>query len=743
MNLLSSLMPAQNQMRSPLSDEELQRLAAMLQEKGEGLAAINPKEAQMLKDAGGSGKALPGTMGLGVGGGPIRSYETTPGSDDDNGDDDNGGYTPSASDYSQGTTSSNPTGGTFSTSGGNNNNNNNRNNDDNRPPPPPPKPTYGPDDDGGMHFTKAELDAANKRIRLKKAGEDLAAEAKTFTSDQTFDRWYAANKSKYEGVSEEEIKKLFENEMQAVRYEGVAQSAQLKERIVDKFNRRFFTASNEFERKADGTIEEKIPTTFTEADAVLLKEFPDDYGRLSLQQRRALFDAAVNDFTRQNRFTLTAEELERFQRAAPTVDAVDDMQAPQITETPQADTVTVGEIDPAGRTEIVFTPDVERDYIDKIRKNENELVDILKRRVAGEAPSPAELQLNQQTEKNVRLLMGSIAGAQADPGKRRQLSQIFADVQQVAVGQAAELRSQEQIAAENRLVQLYQQQGTQEVSIALAKLSAEKEKAFLQGNLDQAREIAIMESNMTRVATQASLDRDVRLANLETKKNLLIKNGDYALATRMQNLQKEIVISTTNAEIALKSRSMDDALAMAQFMADQGLEGLEVQINLAEMDADLKKELAKLGFDTQEKIAALDRNARMVIAEMNSALARAQNNQSERNALIGAVSVVVSKIVMSDRRAKKKIKPAKTKAQEFLDSLKAYSYEYKDPNQPGAKQGEMLGIMAQDLEKTSLGKQMVLDTPTGKMVDMGQGLAALLASQAYLNDQVKNLAARI
>ena len=341
------------------------------------------------------------------------------------------------------------------------------------------------------------------------------------------------------------------------------------------------------------------------------------------------------------------------------------------------------------------------------------------------------------------MLMGSIAGAQADPGKRRQLSQIFADVQQVAVGQAAELRSQEQIAAENRLVQLYQQQGTQEVSIALAKLAAEKEKAFLQGNLDQAREIAIMESNMTRVATQASLDRDVRLANLETKKNLLIKNGDYALATRMQNLQKEIVISTTNAEIALKSRSMDDALAMAQFMADQGLEGMEVQIELAEMDARLKEELAKLGYDTQEKIAALDRNQRMVLAEMNAAMQRSANNQNAQNAIIGAVATVAGAWLTSDRRAKKKIKPAKTKAQEFLDSLKAYSYEYKDPDQPGAKHGEMLGIMAQDLEKTSLGKQMVLDTPTGKMVDMGQGLAALLASQAYLNDQVKNLAARI
>jgi hypothetical protein len=227
---ISSFLPDQNQMRTPLSDEELRRLAAMLQDKGEGLAAINPQEAQMLKDAGGTGKPLPGTMGLGVGGGPIRSYETTPGSDDDNGDDDNGGYTPSASDYSQGTTSSNTTGGTFSTLNNNNNNDNDNDNDNdnNRPPPPPPKPTYGPDDDGGMHFTKAELDAANSRIRLKKAGENLKTEAKDFTSDQTFERWYAKNKASYEGVAEDDLRKLFDDEMLEVSYEGIAQSAQLK-----------------------------------------------------------------------------------------------------------------------------------------------------------------------------------------------------------------------------------------------------------------------------------------------------------------------------------------------------------------------------------------------------------------------------------------------------------------------------------------------------------------------------------
>jgi hypothetical protein len=278
-----------------------------------------------------------------------------------------------------------------------------------------------------------------------------------------------------------------------------------------------------------------VATDFADADKILSAE-DFDYARLSEAQRRALYDDAMDTFTRENRFTLTTEDVDVFKRDAPQMDDVDDAEITEITETPQADGVTVGDVADAGRTEIIFTPEIERDYIDKVRANENELVDILKRRVAGEAPSPAEQQFNRQTEKNVSLLLGQTAGGSADPGRRRQLQQLFADVQQVATGQAAELRSQEQIAAEGRLVQLYQQQGTQEVSMALAKLAAEKEKAFTQGNLDQAREIAIMETNLSRVATQASLDRDVNLSNLEAKKQILIQNGQMALATRLANL---------------------------------------------------------------------------------------------------------------------------------------------------------------------------------------------------------------
>jgi hypothetical protein len=336
------------------------------------------------------------------------------------------------------------------------------------------------------------------------------------------------------------------------------------------------------------------------------------------------------------------------------------------------------------------------------------------------------------------MLLGASSGAQADPARLRQIQNLWRDIQQIATGQAAGLRSEEQIAAEGRLLQLYQQQGTREASLALAKLGAEKEKAFVQGNLDQARNLATMEANITRVAAQASAD----LVELEAKKQILIQNGQMSLATRLANLQKSIIISQTNVEVALKSRALDEALALAAFQGEMALEGIEVTIELAEMDAQLRTELTKLGIDSQEKLAALDRNLQILLKEMDRAIAAAGNDSDQVNAILGGVAVVLSRLASSDRRAKKNIKPAKTKVQDFLDSLKAYSYEYKKPDSFGARHGEMLGVMAQDLEKTTLGKQFVRDTPAGKLVDMGQGLAAILASQSYLNDRMKRLEAR-
>ena len=99
--------------------------------------------------------------------------------------------------------------------------------------------------------------------------------------------------------------------------------------------------------------------------------------------------------------------------------------------------------------------------------------------------------------------------------------------------------------------------------------------------------------------------------------------------------------------------------------------------------------------------------------------------------------------MFSDRKVKKNIRAAKssdlmgTKAIDgFLNDLYAYQYNYKDP---AHGEGKQVGVMAQDLEKSQLGKQMVENTPQGKMVDYGHGLAAILASQANIHSRLKEL----
>lgn len=76
---------------------------------------------------------------------------------------------------------------------------------------------------------------------------------------------------------------------------------------------------------------------------------------------------------------------------------------------------------------------------------------------------------------------------------------------------------------------------------------------------------------------------------------------------------------------------------------------------------------------------------------------------------------------MSDKRQKEKITELNDDViNDFIDKLQAYTYDYKNPNLPGAGQGRQLGVMAQDLEKHPIGKSAVKEVNGIKMVDYGK-----------------------
>lgn len=90
----------------------------------------------------------------------------------------------------------------------------------------------------------------------------------------------------------------------------------------------------------------------------------------------------------------------------------------------------------------------------------------------------------------------------------------------------------------------------------------------------------------------------------------------------------------------------------------------------------------------------------------------------------------------SDKNNKKNIKDGSKEIESFLDALSSYQYDYKEGKGP---KGKKVSVMAQDLEKTPVGKQMVKESEDGKMVDYGQGFAAMLASMQNLHERIKKV----
>ena len=630
-----------------LTDDELLRLARILQQtRGEGLAFINQGEAQMLKNEGGSGQPIQGTQGFGVGGGPIRSYIEGPGQDAQISSSSTGTSSSSDSVYGGGYPES-----TTSTSEGDSiedyhdkwEESQLKDESSGEQPPPPPPPQYGPDLDGHMHSSSEALNAANRAIRLRKAREAITAQASNFQTDTDFATWYAENAGSLglDDSYKQDLEQAFNDRMLSVYKESRLQTKNFSDLVSKALRSQGVDADGNPIPLTQGELQN---LTYEAVSANLTGYFgADEIDRLSENTKRSLFESMLKTAVREARFTLTPEEVDVFARSAITAAPVGDTTAPQVGEITPAEQVTVEEVAEPDRVVIAQIGELNRLLIDDVVEGETELADHLMQRVRGEATSPAELQLKRATENNLKMLLGSTAGV-ADPAKLRQLRNTYSETAQVLSGQAAELRSREQIDAENRLVQIYKQRGDRELQVAMVNLETKKQEAFEQADLDQVRNLSIQQANLQRVITKANLDRDVELTNLDTRRQKALSQGRIDVAVALANLEKDISLSKTNAELALRSRALDDALVLANYQGEMALEGIEVKIELTEMELDVKTKLAELGYDTQEKIAQLNADTQLAITNLNASAARYAAGSKERAGFIGAIATIIAAV---------------------------------------------------------------------------------------------------
>jgi len=208
-----------------------------------------------------------------------------------------------------------------------------------------------------------------------------------------------------------------------------------------------------------------------------------------------------------------------------------------------------------------------------------------------------------------------------------------------------------------------------------------------------------------------------------------------------------VILAQVNSSSVLQAMALDDAIALAAYKGQQNLYTIETQIDIAQMEFDIKE----MGFTIQKDLALMEDSTKRYIANLTKQYKDAANDTDRQGIILQMISTGLGAYAAyttaggpgSDIRMKKNISSADREIEQFLDAIDAYQYEYKDPNQPGADSGLLIGIMAQDAERGGpMGQSMVTPGPHGKMLDQGHGMAAVLAAQANLHKRTKQLEGR-
>ena len=138
----------------------------------------------------------------------------------------------------------------------------------------------------------------------------------------------------------------------------------------------------------------------------------------------------------------------------------------------------------------------------------------------GGGPNPAQAQLNQNTATNVANTTAAMAGQRGAAGNvgmlTRQAGQQGAATQQQAVGQAATMEANQQIAAQDRLANLSNAQISQAGQANTNLSSAQQnEQNILQGANTSANNAAVgMQSNINNVNSQTSAANQNMASNI-------------------------------------------------------------------------------------------------------------------------------------------------------------------------------------------------------------------------------------
>lgn len=250
-------------------------------------------------------------------------------------------------------------------------------------------------------------------------------------------------------------------------------------------------------------------------------------------------------------------------------------------------------------------------------------------------------------------------------------------------------------------------------------------------------------NNTTSANTaSATLANQIAIANANNQSAQNIAQGGYTNATNIANAGNQLQAGMTSAQLA---NAVAIANANNSNSANIAQGGYTNAANIANASNQIQQQSVNQTGQQNAAANSLTASGQQVTAAAAAASAaaeRAKAQATQNAAYIGAGSAAVGAL-FSDRRGKTDIAPAEAEIAEFVAGLKPYGFKYRDPSTRGAAPGQRYGIMAQDLERSKVGRTLVRDREDGtKEIDVGQSVGAILAAISSMNSRVEHMEGR-
>lgn len=250
--------------------------------------------------------------------------------------------------------------------------------------------------------------------------------------------------------------------------------------------------------------------------------------------------------------------------------------------------------------------------------------------------------------------------------------------------------------------------------------------ALTSGQQQGAGELAAQRQYANAMAAQQSLARSQRGGNAALAYRNAANQGaalgssaagmgqQAAMGDQQAARQQQLAIQGQLANVGASGRQNDVGVANAnagyQAGTNQQNAGNYLQLLNQMNQRDQNKYNADLGIGAQKDAAA----------------------NSKTGGLIGGLGAVIA----SDERLKTEITDARSEVDDLLNSLAPKAYSYKDTKHG---EGRRVGIMAQDMLRSTAGARIVHEDDEGLKLDVNKALSAALASSARLNERVNAL----